>query len=307
MSEFVVLVESITSATFDQIMGDSVTRRMLDYYAQPGLDQWRLISTVGSTRDFRTYRRIRYGGYGNLPAVSQGAAYAALTSPTDEEATYAVSKRGGTEDLTLEAIANDDLSAMRDIPRRLGRAAAQTLHEFVFDFLATNAAIYDSVALANAAHGSNTTTSALAAGSLVAGRTAMTKQTDMSSAKRLGIEPKFLVVPIDLEETAYQLTATDREVASANNTLNFVRQFGLSIIRVNYWTDANNWWLVADPNSVPTIEVAFLNGREDPELFVQDSPTTGNVFSNDKITYKIRHIYGGAVMDFRGFYGAIVP
>jgi hypothetical protein len=40
---------------------------------------------------------MRFGGYGNLPTVGQGAPYTALTSPTDEEATYAPAKRGGTE------------------------------------------------------------------------------------------------------------------------------------------------------------------------------------------------------------------
>ena len=26
------------------------------------------------------------------------------------------------------------------------------------------------------------------------------------------------------------------------------------------------------------------------------------MFTNDQLTYKIRHIYGGAVIDYRGFY-----
>lgn len=300
------LSESITSATFAEIMGDSITRRMLDYYNAPGLDSWRNIASTGPVRDFRTQRRIRFGGYGNLPAVSQGNPYVALTSPGDEEATYSPSKRGGTEDMTLEAIANDDLNALRDIPRRLGRAAAQTLHEFVWDFLATNSAIYDSVALFHANHGGNLGSTALDATPLAAGRLVMKKQTDMSNSKRLGIVPRFLVVPADLEQKAYELTATDREVASANNTLNFIRTFGLTVIVVDYWTDTNNWFLVASKADVPTIEVGFFNGQEEPELFLQDQPTVGNVFSNDKLTYKIRHIYGGAVLDYRGFYGAIV-
>ena len=54
------------------------------------------------------------------------------------------------------------------------------------------------------------------------------------------------------------------------------------------------------------IEIAFLNCQETPDLFLQDQPTNGNVFSNDKLTYKIRHIYGGGVLDFRGFTGNIV-
>ena len=59
---------------------------------------------------------------------------------------------------------------------------------------------------------------------------------------------------------------------------------------------------MADPNLVPTFELGFYRGQQDPELFVQNDPTTGSVFSADKITWKIRHIYSGAVLDFRAFY-----
>ena len=32
----------------------------------------------------------------------------------------------------------------------------------------------------------------------------------------------------------------------------------------------------------------------------------GSMFAADKLTYKIRHIYGGAVTDFRAFTKAVV-
>ena len=305
LSESHRLMESLTTASFDQILADSITRRMLKEYSRPDLNSWRQICEVVAISDFRTQRRMRFGGYANLPTVAQGASYAALTSPTDEEATYTPAKRGGTEDLTLEMIKNDDVGAIRRIPIRLGRAAAQTLHEFVFDFLATNPLIYDALALFSAGH-NNIGSAALSSASLMAGRNAMMKQTELNSGKRLAIRPRFLVVPIDLEETAFQLINSERVVGSANNEPNFIKALGLNLIVVEYWTDTNNWYLVADPADVPTIEVGFLEGREEPELFVQDQESVGSMFSADKITYKIRHIYGGAVMDYRGFYGAIV-
>lgn len=300
------LTESIDSTTFAEIMGDSITRQMVREYSMAGLDTWRTLVDVVPKRDFRTERRVRMGGYGDLPAVNQGAAYTALSTPTDEEATYGITKRGGTEDLTLESVANDDLGALRAIPRKLGRSAARTLHKFVFDFLRTNPTVYDSVALFHANHGGNLGSTALDTATLTAGRLVMKKQVEAGSSEPIGIQPRYLVIPNDLEQKAYEITQTDREVGNAYNTLNFVRTFGLSIIVVPYWSDANNWFLVADKADVPTIELAFFNGREEPELFLQDSPTVGSVFSNDKLTWKIRHIYGGAVIDFRGFYGAVV-
>jgi hypothetical protein len=302
------LTESIASTTFSAIMGDSITRALLANYRALNLDSWRQWVKINRVTDFRTQRRQRLGGYGNLATVNQGAAYAAMTSPTDQETTYIPSKRGGTEDLTLEAIANDDLGAMREIPRRMARAAAQTLHEFIYDFLRTNPNVpYEAVALFNAAHNnylSTASNSVLNLSNLVGGRNLMLKQTDMSSSKRLGIRPRFLVVPIDLEQTAYELTQSTQKPATAENDPNFARGFGLNVIVVEYLTNALNWMLVSDPADAPTIEVGFFNGQEEPELFVQDQPTVGNVFTNDKITYKIRHIYGAGILDHRAFVGA---
>ena len=55
------------------------------------------------------------------------------------------------------------------------------------------------------------------------------------------------------------------------------------------------------PADHPLIEVGFMDGRIDPELFMQDDPTVGSVFSADKVTWKLRHIYGLTAVDYRGF------
>jgi hypothetical protein len=77
---------------------------------------------------------------------------------------------------------------------------------------------------------------------------------------------------------------------------------GLSLQVMDYWSSATAWAVVADPNQTPTLEVGFYQGRETPELFTQSDPTVGSMFDADKLTYKIRHIYSGAVLDYRSFY-----
>lgn len=296
------LREAISTTTFDQILADALNRQMVRDYQRIGLTQWRSIADVVPANDFRTRHRTRMGGYANLPAVAQAAAYAALTSPTDEEATYAVSKRGGTEALSLEAIVNDDIGAIRQIPLRLARAASQTLHEFVFDFLRTNPAIYDAVVLFHATH-ANLTTTAFSAAEFMGHRRAMRDQVEAGSSKPLGLVPAVLVVPNELEEAAYNAFRQDTNLEPR---LAQTQQVRPEIIVVDYFTDNNNWYTIASPQSTPTIEVAFLNGQEEPEIFVQDMPDVGSMFTSDQRTYKIRHIYGGAVVDFRGFQGAVV-
>ena len=61
------------------------------------------------------------------------------------------------------------------------------------------------------------------------------------------------------------------------------------------------WCVIADTSMCPTIEIGFYQGQDTPSLFTQSDPNFGTVFNADKISYKIRHIYSGAVLDYRGF------
>ena len=295
------LAESIGSNTLGEVLGDSVARQMLtEYRAAVDFDGWRQIASVVPVSDFRTQHRTRWGGFGDLPKVAEGADYQPLSTPTDEEATYGAEKRGGTEDITLEAIKNDDVGAIRRIPTKLSRAAKRTLAKFVFDFLRLNAPIYDTKALFHVDHG-NLFAGALSKAELALHRLAMLKQTELSSNDRIGISPTRLVVPVDLQEAAADLFKL-----STNNEKTFIQSLVMNIIPVWYWTDANDWVTGADPADIPGIEVGFMDGKQEPELFIQDSPTSGSMFTADKLTYKIRHIYGGAVVDHRAFTKAVV-
>jgi hypothetical protein len=311
--------ESLSSSSWNLVLGDSITRRMVAEYGQPSLQTWRnVVSSIAPVNDFRTQRIERIGGYGTLPAVAQAAAYVALTSPTNEEVTYTPTKRGGLEDLTLEMIANDDVRAISKIPVKLGLAAAQTLYRFVWDFLRANAAIYDALALFHATHNNDlvVTPPALSQTSLSTIRAKMRAQTAYGDTSDiLSLVPRTLVVPASLEEIAYQLTrsvvAVPATPAGPSDTPNIHQN--MDFIVVDYFpgatgTPASNWWfVVADPALCPTIEIGFYQGRDTPELFTQSDPSQGSVFSNDKVTYKIRHIYSGAVLDFRGFQRQGIP
>src|SRR5437660_3231857 len=299
--------ESMDSTTWNLVLGDSITRRMVAEYVQPSLQTWRqVVSSTPPVNDFRIQRIQRVGGYGVLPAVNQGAPYQPRPSPPNEEVTYTFTKPGGTEDITLEMIANDDIRAIQRIPGKLGLAAAQTLYRFVWDILPTNAATsYDATALFAVGHANTDNPAVLGQSTLSVGRRKMRKQTAYGdSSDVLSFTPRVLVVPPDLEEIAFQLATSAVAIPSTpagpTDTPNIHQ--GLQVIVVDYYSDTNDWYLVCDPAMCPTIEVGFYQGRQDPELFTQSDPSVGSVFNADKVTYKIRHIYSGTVLDHRGFY-----
>jgi hypothetical protein len=220
-------------------------------------------------RDFRSQERTRYGGYGDLPIVAESEGYGALASPTDEKATYTAAKRGGTEDVTLEMIKNDDVSAISRIPLKLSRAAKRTLAKFVLDFLRNNPNIYDGQACFHATH-NNLFATALSAVQLGLHRLAMLKQAELNSADRLGIAPKYLVIPFDLQETAVNLFNR-----STNLDKTFIQELVMTVIPVWYWTDTNDWCTVADPADIPTIEIGFLDGKRGARALRPGQPDGG--------------------------------
>ncbi|MDH3379009.1 MAG: Mu-like prophage major head subunit gpT family protein [Gammaproteobacteria bacterium] len=297
--QLVSLSETVNLAALDLILADTLNRRMVAEYERVDLGMWRQVVSRMPVPDFRTQHRTRFGGYDNLDIVAESGPYTAIATPTDEEATYAVNKRGNTETLTWEAIRNDDIAFISQIPIRLGRAAQQTLHEFVFDFFRTNPTIYDATAYFTVGHG-NLLTAAFSQTQYMVVRQAMRAQTELDSGKPLSILPNILMGPADLEDAMF-----DAFTRNLRNDDNLALSVKPTILILDYWTDANDWVVLSGPTRNPGIEIGFLDGEE-PRIFVQDSPTVGSWFDTDERTFKIQHVYGGAVTDFRSAHKSVV-
>src|SRR5581483_8924441 len=98
-------------------------------------------------------------------------------------------------------------------------AAAYTLAEFVYGFLSGNGTIYDGNPLFDATHHSNLGTSALSSTSMQAGVVAMREQTNFAN-KRIGLRPRYLIVPPELEFTSLVIVKSTGVPGSNNNDVN---------------------------------------------------------------------------------------
>ena len=121
----------------------------------------------------------------------------------------------------------------------------------------------------------------------------------------LGLVPRVLLVPNELEDLANKLCNAAVNLISAatletSDMPNLHK--GIKVVVVDNWTDANDFYVVGDVGLCPTIELGFFQGREEPELFSQSQPEQGSMFLADKLTWKIRHIYGGGILDHRNMY-----
>jgi phage major head subunit gpT-like protein len=296
----------LTTASFSYLLGTSMNKRLLhDYQAWPA--EWKRFCTEVPIRDFKQQTRVRLGAFGSLSTVAEDAAYTTLTL-SDAAASYSATKRGNIVTISRETIVNDDLHAIKQIPAKLAVAAAYTLAEFVYGFLSGNATIYDGNPLFDATNHGNLGTSALSSAAMQAGVTAMREQTNFAN-KRIGLRPKYLIVPPELEFTGMVIVKSAGIPGSNNNDINPMMGYTQLIVSPQLpaaGTPANSsWYLAADPAEVDTIEIGFVGGQVNPAMFIQDNPLYGLNFTQDSVSYKVRHEYGGAVMDWRGLYRGI--
>ncbi len=287
---------TIESDSFPIMLGNALNRRIVEMYKVEGrYGLWReLVSDIIPANDFRERKTIMYGGFGDLPVVAEDAAYVDLAKPTEKAEAYTPGKRGGLVPISRETIKNDDVGFIMKIPRNVTTAALRTLNKFVLDMIRTNPTMSDTKALFHADHGNLLTTALTKANYLIA-RLAMMKQADHDTGEAMGLAPKFLLIPADLEEAAFEMFRRD-----TNMDADFAHSTAPQIRPVSYWTDANDWAMVCDPAEHPTIEIGFIDNRQEPELFIQDMATSGSMFTHDRMTWKIRHEYGGAPASWKG-------
>jgi hypothetical protein len=291
-----------TTASFSYLLGTSMNKRLLkDYQAWPA--EWQKFVTIAPIRDFKQQTRVRLGAFGSLPVVAEDTSYTTVTL-TDSSATYVPQKRGNLVSISRETIVNDDLQAIKQIPTKLAVAAAYTLAEFVYGFLSANPTIYDGSALfVSGAPHNNLGSSALSTSAMQTGITAMREQTNYAG-KRLGLRPRFLLVPPELEWVAMVTTKSAGVPGSPNNDINPMLGYVTPIVSPQL-SSTTQWFLIGDPREIDTIEIGFVGGQVNPTLFIQDQPLFGQNFTQDVISYKIRHEYGGTVVDYRGLYRGI--
>ncbi len=306
------LSESITTATFTYALGTSMNRVLQQEYAAYE-SPWRQFAMIDRVESFKLQEYIQWGSLGDIATVAEGGTYQEITPASDFRATFTPTKRGGVVTVTREAIINDDLRLLSRLPRMVGRSAARVLEQFVYDLLMNvsggviNAGtIYDATALYTAGH-SNLGAAALDSTSLEAAQQAMFNQTDPGSSEKLGLSPGYLVVPRELRPVALRLQNDERVPEGAENASNTLRgSLAGIIVSSKLRGDANNWYLTARPQEIDTMTIGFVQGQEAPTLIQQNAENVGLAWTNDKLGWKVRHEYGGAVNDYRAFYGAIV-
>jgi hypothetical protein len=179
--------------------------------------------------------------------------------------------------ITRTDIINDDLSALTDVPMKLGRGAALKLND-VF-WTAFLAGIGGGTFFAAGHSNVNTAVADMTVGGLAATETIFLNQTDPDS-NPLGIQAAIILVPTALKASASTLMTSERLITGNTSTQG----------DGNIWKDrfrvesspymsnsaytgysASAWYMLADPEVLPVVEIAALNGRVEPIVETADA------------------------------------
>lgn len=246
----------------------------------------------GQLSDFKTAHRVGLGAFPSLRKVREGAEYKYVTL-NDKGETIALATYGELFSISRQAIINDDMNMLTDVPKKLGEAAKATIGDLVYAVLVDNEKMSDKKALFSADH-KNMITGGMDVETISAGRTAMRQQKE--GERTLNIRPAFMLVPTTLETQATQVVKSGSvKGADVNsNIINPIRDLAEIIAEPRLDDASEKDWYMASRQGSDTIEVAYLNGIDLPYIDQLDG------FTSDGVTTKVRIDAGVAPVDYRG-------
>jgi hypothetical protein len=260
---------------------------------------WRNVCAVRNVTDFKavtSYRLIGKDQYEKVPAGGE------IKHGTLGNETY--TNKADTYGLMLSIdrrdIINDDLGAITTVPRKLGRGSGLAINDVFWAEFLKNDTFFTAMG-GNYFEGAPT---ALSIDGLTTAEVAFMDQVD-SDKKPIGVMPAILLVPTSLSAMATQLyKAVEIRDTTANNKYptnnphqgRFRVEVSRYLSNKQYSGYSNKaWYLLADPNDLPVIEVALLNGQEAPTIETAEAD-----FSVLGIRCKGYHDFGVAKQDPRG-------
>jgi phage major head subunit gpT-like protein len=292
------------SSDFGQILLDIAGKSVLLGWDESTetFQEW---TKKGQLSDFKTSARVGLGEFPSLREVRPGAEYKHITIG-DRGETIALATYGEMFAITRQAIINDDLSLLSDIPYKMGQAARATIGDLVYAILTSPPKMRDGKPVfdgtrKNLATGAD---SALSIASLIAGKTAMASQktqTEGGKARTLNIRPAYVLTPVALEDKANQLINSASVPGSDVNSgiINPIRGFAKVIGEPRLDDSSSTEWYMAAKQGTDTIEVAYLNGIDTPYVEQEQG------FSIDGVRSKVRIDAGVAPLDYRGLYKSL--
>lgn len=324
------LQEADSRADFPEFLFGPVRTAIWHGY-QRVAPQWRRYAAVESLTDFRERRMRGLNALRGIAYVGDHGEYTAMRRTERPPAVLALDTYGAVYEITRHAILSDDSGELLNrIPGEMGYAAATFVAEALVALIESNPTASDGVAFFHASRG-NTGVAPLSEDALADAISWMEGQLDDDGYHILIRAGALIVKNARLQLIANRIirsqqTGGTQTIAMAAGAGSNIFDKGTDnplqgilpadgVVREPFMTDANDWYLFANPADVPAFALGFLNGNDQPFVGLKDpavrSAMGGGMdpytFEFDLIAFKVRHDFGVAAVDPRGAYRSVVP
>ena len=299
------LQAAFSTVSLQGILSNIANKMLLEGYNYIE-DAWRHIAKIASVNDFKEHTRYRMTGSFQFLQVGPDGE---LKHGKVDEQTFGqkANTHGIMFALTRQMIINDDMGAFTEIPRQIGMGAAEAIADAVWGLWLQNPTQSDGKAFfhtdhKNYAEGADT---ALSVEGLTDAEVLFRLQTK-PNGKPLGTPPRTLLVPTALKVPAEMLmksvmlnetTTANKPKPAANPHVGKFDVVSSVYLSNASFTGASSkaWYLLADPNRLPAIEIAFLNGVDRPTVEKTDAD-----FNTLGIQFRGYIDFGVREQDWRG-------
>ena len=286
----------ITQTTGDfSVLLENVMHKTLQAAYAVTPDTWSQVAGVGTVSDFRVANRYLRGTFGSLDNINEAGEFKNKSIPDGAKQTIQAGTKGNIINLSRQAIINDDMGVFSDLATDLGRAAKLTIEIDFYALLNSNPVMFDGNALFSAAHGNIAAVGGPPGVAVFdAARVQMATQMDVSGHEFLDIRPDAWLGPLNLEGQARVIVGSpyDPDAANKLQRVNMVQGLVSTIVGTPRLT-GTPWYMFADKDMAPAIEVVFLNGVQEPFL---DNELGWRV---DGTEWKVRLDYGVGAVNWR--------
>lgn len=289
--------KAMSTDDFDSLLLDASNKTLQQAYRE-SRKTFLPITRITFVQDFKTIYGVALSEMADLDLIKEDQEYK-HASLSDKQETYVVKKYGKVADLSREMIINDDLKAFFRLRQMFGTAAARKESDIVWALITGNPTMNDGYSLFSADHSNleASTKGTITSARLQNGRKAMRVQTGPNGAT-LELFPRYMLIQA-AQETDSEVLARSRANPEDNKNSETYNPWQSLTPISEPRLDANSvkaWYLVADPSQVDIIEMAFLEGQQEPYTEERSE------FMRDVTGYKVRHEFGAQVMDHRGLW-----
>ncbi|SFK37728.1 phage prohead protease, HK97 family [Pseudovibrio ascidiaceicola] len=282
-----------STSDFPLIMGNTVGRTLRQSYDSVP-SALKKLARQTTVKDFRAKHRIILSEAPDLEKLNEHGEYKHGTMSESAES-FKIDTFGRMIGITRQALINDDLGALNDLPRRLGIAAADFEAEFFIKLLEMNGGKGPKMGDGNPVFHEGHRNLAQTKGkpsieTLSVLRQALRHQVSLSG-KRLNLSPRHLIIPAELETLAQKLLA---EITP--NRIDDVNPFSdLGMVVEGRFNNPDRWYLATSHSQMDGLEYAYLEGEPGPQT------ETKAGFEIDGIKIKVRLDFGACFGDWRGW------